>query len=86
MEAKVTNESLGQLLEKLYSLRSENRSIDISEVPEVLREDLRRFMIGKTTTNGQIYNSDYRGWIKKLFYRGCDYPIKHDLPDNNEEA
>ncbi len=66
-------------LDEAFSL-SENRKIQLNDVPNILRKDLMNFMYGSTVEKNEgdivIFQKDYLAWLEKLKSEGPDYEIR----------
>ncbi len=61
-------------------LKEKKDPVKIDSIPEPLREDIEKFMFGRTVTKikGSIafYPQDYNEWINKLKTEGVGYDLK----------
>lgn len=76
---KETNLSLNELINKIKEL-SKKDSCFIDEIPEVLQEDFRKFIVGHTisTVDGREITYDMKMYFDKVYLNeGISYPIKH---------
>ena len=53
----------------------------LTDIPDVLRDDYRRFILGFRSASlndifGDVSTREFEHWIKKLKGKGLDYPVK----------
>jgi hypothetical protein len=69
---KTANITLQQCINKLRELAA-SETVYVDQIPEVLQEDFRAFMVGKTYSMHQ--------YIDKIMYQtGISYPVKWVMP------
>lgn len=66
------------------------REVYFSEIPEALREDFNRFIIGRTVAKRGddlvAYPGDVFRWYEKLRTKGVDYDLILDIHPNATSA
>jgi len=74
---KIANITLSECLHQLSVLCTKDECF-VDEVPEVLQEDFKKFLIGHTLSlkENRSITYDMRAYYKKIILHGFDYPIK----------
>lgn len=77
-------------LNDAWELGQREGLVKLTEVPEVLRQDLINFLFGGTIIKDEdgtilIFKEDYLAWFQKLRNKGFDYDIQLEPKKLKEE-
>lgn len=73
---KIAQTSLQECLLKIKNMENDPYAF-VDEIPEVLQDDFKEFIIGHTISSidGRTITYDIRAYYKKLMNKGLSYPV-----------